>query len=79
MHVSRRAAGSQTVTHVTVRVVAPAAGGAAQGQPPPLAPALWSSGPPDDEELQSMRLPLQKLEHLCTSSSPVCADADATS
>jgi len=52
------------VTHVTVRVVAPAAGGAAQGQPPPLAPALWSGGPPDEEELQSMRLPRQKLELL---------------
>ena len=64
MHVCRRAAGSQTVTHVTVRIVAPAAGGAAQGQPPPLAPALWSGGPPDEEELESMRLPRQKLELL---------------
>ena len=53
------------MTHVTVRVVAPAAGGSmAQGQPPPLAPALWSGGPPGEEELESMRLPRQKLELL---------------
>ena len=62
----RRAAGSQTVTHVTVRVVAPAHSGTAAQGVPPLAPALFSSGPPDEEEMQSMRLPRQKLELLGT-------------
>ena len=59
----RRAARSQAVAHVTVRVVAPSSGDGAQGVPP-LAPALWSSGPPDEVELESMRLPRQKLELL---------------
>ena len=50
------------MTHVTVRVVA--ADAAAAQSNPPLAPALFSSGPPDEEEVESMRLPRQKLEVL---------------